>query len=360
MDFTSLFNMQGMMFCILALGWYLRKSGMIDKSGKALLSSLVMNVTLPASIVKSFQMEFSMNILKLTLEVIVISFLIQIFSNLLSRVLYPGWSEESKKVLQYATIVSNAGILGNAIAEGIFGDLGIMYAAVYTIPTRIFMWSVGLTYFTEAPTKKELLKKVETKEKNWKEAVKEAQDDFDEDIINTLLIIGRSRSKETDHYKDALKLLKARISNLESNLHIEIDMERIEDRSKALSYIGLEIADALKEIPAPAEEVVEEQVEPIVEPIQKAKKVKAKKEKKVNVAAIAEHSNVEKVEQPKVETIQKVEEPQQEQYVTETFEAKPSLWQRFKNSKFVRTIKYIMSIRVVLEVPALPEGKTEN
>ena len=34
---------------------------------------------------------------------------------------------------------------------------------------------------------KELLKKVETKEKNWKEAVKEAQDDFDEDIINKLL-----------------------------------------------------------------------------------------------------------------------------------------------------------------------------
>ena len=84
------------------------------------------------------------------------------------------------------------------------------------------------------------------------------------------------------------------------------------------------------------------------------------KEKKFNVAAIAEPSNVEKVEQPKVETIQKVEEPQEEQYVSETFEAKPSLWQRFKNSKFVRTIKYIMSIRVVLEVPALPEGKTEN
>ncbi len=208
---------------------------------------------------------------------------------------------------------------------------------------------------------KELLKKVETKERNWKEAVKEAQDDFDEDIINTLLIIGRSRSKETEHYKDALKLLKARISNLESNLHIEIDMERIEDRSKALSYIGLEIADALKEIPAPVEDVVEEQVEPVMEPVQKAKKVKAKKEKKVNVAAIAEPSKVENVkQQPKVETIQKVEKLQQEQYVAETFEAKPSLWQRFKNSKFVRTIKYIMSIRVVLEVPALPEGKTEN
>ena len=38
-------------------------------------------------------------------------------------------------------------------------------------------------------------------------------------------------------------------------------MERIEDRSKALSYIGIEIAEALKYIPAPiyeANSVVEE------------------------------------------------------------------------------------------------------
>ena len=207
---------------------------------------------------------------------------------------------------------------------------------------------------------REVLRLVENKEEDWKEEIKNISNDFSEDIVDTLGLIGRSKSDKSQNYQDAVKLINARIVNLESNLHIEIDMERIEDRSKALSYIGLEIADALKEIPAPAEEVVEEQVEPIVEPIQKAKKVKAKKEKKVNVAAIAEPSNVEKVEQPKVETIQKVEEPQEEQYVSETFEAKPSLWQRFKNSKFVRTIKYIMSIRVVLEVPALPEGKTEN
>src|SRR5699024_11301417 len=46
--------------------------------------------------------------------------------------------------------------------------------------------------------------------------------------------------------QDAVKLINARIGNLETNLHIEIDMERIEDRSKALSYIGIEVADALK------------------------------------------------------------------------------------------------------------------
>lgn len=180
---------------------------------------------------------------------------------------------------------------------------------------------------------KELLKKVETKEKNWKEAVKEAQEDFDEDIINTLLIIGRSRSKETDHYKDALKLLKARISNLESNLHIEIDMERIEDKSKALSYIGIEVADALKLIPAPqedAEEVVEEKIET--------------------------------VEQPKAQILQQAQPVEQDtQYYESTrVKVKPSLWQRFKQSKFVRTIKYIMKIKVVLDIPALPSADEDR
>ena len=38
----------------------------------------------------------------------------------------------------------------------------MMYASIYVIPQRIFMWSVGLTYFTEAPDKKTLCKKVAT------------------------------------------------------------------------------------------------------------------------------------------------------------------------------------------------------
>lgn len=167
---------------------------------------------------------------------------------------------------------------------------------------------------------KGLIDAVVNKEKDWKDQVKQAEENFSEDIIEPLTIVGKARSTKSQNYQDAMKLLNARVNNLESNLHIEIDMERIEDRSKALSYIGIEIADALKSIPTPVEEVENQQ---------------------------------------EIQEVQQVQEEQQ--YIQETtFETKPSLWQRFKNSKFVRTIKYIMSIRVVLEVPALPEGKTEN
>ena len=172
---------------------------------------------------------------------------------------------------------------------------------------------------------KELVETVENKEKNWKGQIKKAEESFGEDIIETLTIVGNETDQTSQNYQDAMKLLNARINNLESNLHIEIDMERIEDRSKALSYIGIEIADALKSIPTPAEEQVEQKVE--------------------------ETSLVE-------ETPVSVQE---QQYVQETtFETKPSLWQRIKNSKLVRTIRYITKIRIVVDYSALPEGRGEN
>ena len=164
---------------------------------------------------------------------------------------------------------------------------------------------------------REILEAVENKDKDWKNQIKEASNYFQEDIIETLGIIGRCKSKTSQNYNDALKLIRARISNLESNLHIEIDMERIEDRSKALSFIGIEIADALKGIPTP-------------------------------------------IEEPEVENIVE-EQVAQQQYIEQTtFEVKPSLWNRIKQSKIARAITYVFKIRVRLELPnALPEGRGE-
>ncbi len=52
-------------------------------------------------------------------------------------------------------------------------------------------------------------------------------------MIETLNIIGKSKDETSQDYQDAMKLLNARVNNLESNLHIEIDMERIEDKIKS-------------------------------------------------------------------------------------------------------------------------------
>ena len=52
--------------------------------------------------------------------------------------------------------------------------------------------------------------------------MKDAEDEFSDDIIDTLNIVGKCRGRKSQNYQDAMKLLNARVTNLESNLHIEI------------------------------------------------------------------------------------------------------------------------------------------
>lgn len=58
-------------------------------------------------------------------------------------------------------MVSNAGFMGMPIAQGVFGDIGLLYASIFLIPQRIFMWSSGLSLFTNVD-RKNLLKQVMT------------------------------------------------------------------------------------------------------------------------------------------------------------------------------------------------------
>ena len=176
---------------------------------------------------------------------------------------------------------------------------------------------------------KDTIQAIENKDEDWKAKVREVQGKLPEDAIDTLSILIKCKNKDSQTYMDSIKILNAKVNNLESNLHIEIDMERIEDRSKALSYIGIEVADALKTIPAPVENTVK---------VEKVEEIKEVKEQKA------------------------IEQQTQQQYIEETtFEAKPSLWQRVKNCKLIRAIRYVTKIRIVVKYPdALPEGRGEN
>jgi hypothetical protein len=190
------------------------------------------------------------------------------------------------------------------------------------------------------------LQVVENKEKDWKARVKQLSESVSEDIIEALVIIGKNKGKSIENYEVAEKLVNARIQNLETNLHIEIDMERIEDRSKALSYIGIEIAEALRGIPTPVfvEKEVEERttIETDVATIEKTAKV----------AAVVTNEKTE----TSTTTLNTTEEDNL--YIAETrFEVKETLWGKIKKSKFIRSIANLWKIKIVLDIPALPEGK---
>ena len=158
----ELINLQLMIFSLIVIGLILKKTGIIGATGQKNITDLVVDLILPCNIIKSFMVEFSMDIARNFAGILLISILIQVVSMILGKILFARTPEGRQKCLKYGTICSNAGFMGNPIAEGVFGSMGLTLASIYLIPQRIMMWSEGISIFTEAPSKKELTKKVLT------------------------------------------------------------------------------------------------------------------------------------------------------------------------------------------------------
>ncbi len=159
---SSLINLQGMLFLLVAAGVILRKLGILPDSAKQVLTDLVIDLILPCNIISSFLIEFNLDILKGFAIILLIATLIQFGCLIIANTFYNKEPDRRKKVLQYGTVCSNAGFMGNPIAEGVYGAEGLMYASIFLVPQRIVMWSAGVSYFTESPDRKTVVKKVLT------------------------------------------------------------------------------------------------------------------------------------------------------------------------------------------------------
>lgn len=162
MGTAELISLQLRMFLIMLVGLFFRKKNIISAEGKKNLTDLVIYLILPCNIVKSFLIEFDANTLKNFGLILIISVLIQIFCAILARLLYRRTAKGHRSVLKYATVASNSGFLGNPVAEGVFGSMGLALASVYLIPQRIVMWSAGVSYFAGGADRKTVIRRVVT------------------------------------------------------------------------------------------------------------------------------------------------------------------------------------------------------
>lgn len=155
-------TLQVTIFSVMALGFLLKKIKLISTKGQKEITDLVIYVILPANIITSFMTELSAETISDCIWIAVISIGIQVMALFYGNIFFRKENENRLKCLKYAIICSNAGFLGNPVAEGVFGPIGLMLASVYLIPQRIMMWSEGIAIFSGVADKKATLKKVVT------------------------------------------------------------------------------------------------------------------------------------------------------------------------------------------------------
>ena len=141
-------HLQLTLFLLLAMGFLCGKKQIITKEGRTVLTALVIDLFLPCSIIRSFCITFDETILKKMGIILLIGFAYQFGALAVSRFLFPGAQQGRKVCMEYGIICSNAGFMGQPMAENVLGAEGLLYASVALIPIRLFMWSAGLALFT--------------------------------------------------------------------------------------------------------------------------------------------------------------------------------------------------------------------
>lgn len=148
MTIPPMIALQLQLFLLILIGVYARKRQIITEQGRKTLSDLLIGVILPCNIVASFELELTEELLASAGKVLIISFAAQAFYVLCSHVLFRRIPRAQQMVLRYATICSNAGFLGLPIVGSLYGAEGTLYVSIALIPLRVFMWSSGLSLFT--------------------------------------------------------------------------------------------------------------------------------------------------------------------------------------------------------------------
>lgn len=152
-QFLKMVNVQLVLFIYMLVGYYCRKSGMFDDVTRSKVNDLVVKITLPCMVFDSFNMAFSMDSLRQGGVAILIATCTAVVALLLGKVLYNRFEHHEKCIMQYGTLVTNSGFAGLPVVEGAYGAEGLFLGSLFIIPTRILMWSAGISLFTKADAK---------------------------------------------------------------------------------------------------------------------------------------------------------------------------------------------------------------
>ena len=162
MELGIVLNQVGILFIIMIIGFAAGKAGVIDGVGSKKLAGVMLYVTSPMMVLKSFFIEFSAEKLVNIVWIMGMGFLMFILAIFLSKLLYGGFPAEISPVLRFTAIFSNCGYMGLPLMKALYGDSGVFYGSFYIVAFHIVLWTYGFVMFGGQGSRKQVIKRVFT------------------------------------------------------------------------------------------------------------------------------------------------------------------------------------------------------
>lgn len=134
------------LFLLIVVGYVIRKMNIVSDAINKEIGGLVINIALPAFLIVSMNMSFSVEMMKTSGVFVLLSFGVyagfalsaKFFSKLI------GVKGKARDVFEYVLLFSNVGYMGYPVVKVVFGDEGVFYTAVYNLSFSVLVWSYGV------------------------------------------------------------------------------------------------------------------------------------------------------------------------------------------------------------------------
>lgn len=130
------------MFIIL-LGFYCRKKNIFSDQVGKMLSKVVLSVALPALAFNAFMNDINKESLAEGMGILIWGIAIYIILILVSKPMYFKFKGDKEDTLRVLTIFGSTTFFGIPIVGAIYGAEGVLYASIFNIGYRIFLYSYG-------------------------------------------------------------------------------------------------------------------------------------------------------------------------------------------------------------------------
>ena len=150
------------LFLLIGAGALGVKMGWLKAEGRQMLSSLLVNLVVPAMIVNSYRMEFSMEILRNLLAAFGLSVLAILMGTVLTLLLTARQKDSRTPIFRFACVFSNAAYMGFPLISALFGAEGLLYASGFVTIFNILIWTIGYVVVSGQVDPKQTVKAVVT------------------------------------------------------------------------------------------------------------------------------------------------------------------------------------------------------
>ena len=133
---------------IILLGYYLRKSGKVKSDANKVLTTILLNVALPALAFNAFMGDINDATFKTGLNSFAFGFVMYILLIVITYVYMVKYKGNKLDAMRGLTIFGSTTFFGIPIITAFLGKDGVLYANLANIAYRVFLYSYGLMLFS--------------------------------------------------------------------------------------------------------------------------------------------------------------------------------------------------------------------